>query len=176
MEILKDAGRDVHRNRLVICRCDCGGEFIARHSHVKNGNVKRCHVCRGIDAPAPPVAAVPAVAAPVPANTLPEPELETRTVEWYRAEIAVKDEALRKLDLQISDLTVVLAAEGVKPAGFDGDSVAKTFRETVSTAAVMRREKKRLENDLVSLQSKKPETLSPLQSIHQKAAMLRGSK
>lgn len=184
LQIISDAGRDAGRRRLVNCRCACGTAFVARLDNVKAGRVKRCPDCRHlpeIDRPTLELQPQPEPTSTVlPTNATPPADypLAVKTVEWYRQEIATKDEAIRKLDQQLSALTVLLAANGVQPGSFDQKSDAQQFRETVLTANTLRKEKKRLENELHALESVKAKlpVLSPMQSVMQRAASLRGQK
>jgi hypothetical protein len=91
-------------------------------------------------------------------------------------EIAARDAAVQKLDEQIADLSRLLAKEGVLPVGLDGDSAAKLFREVVTTANVLRKEKQRLEKELRDLSGQKAVTLNSAESVLARARNMRGAK
>jgi hypothetical protein len=90
------------------------------------------------------------------------------------AEIQARDAAILKLDEQIADLSRLLAAEGVLPTGLDGDSAAKLFREVVTTANVLRKEKQRLEKELRDLSGQKAVSLNSTESVLARVRKLRG--
>jgi hypothetical protein len=83
---------------------------------------------------------------------------------------------VQKLDEQIADLSRLLAKEGVLPVGLDGDSAAKLFREVVTTANVLRKEKQRLEKELRDLSGQKAVTLNSAESVLARARNMRGAK
>ena len=39
---IKDVGSDKEKNRLWLCKCDCGNEVIVKSSYLKNGHTKSC--------------------------------------------------------------------------------------------------------------------------------------
>lgn len=168
--------------RIAHCLCpDCGAPFAARWDHIKSGKVKRCPPCRGtaprVEAPAPSAPApLPTQSAPEAAKA--EPNLpEPMTPEWYKAEIASRAATLNTLMAQAGDLARLIESEGgVQPSNMDGKSAAALYRENVSTTAALRKEKRALEAELYAIEGRKEKTLSPIQSVMQRAAALRGKR
>jgi hypothetical protein len=191
LDILERVGQDKRRRALFRCRCVCGGEVVLRLDVARRQ--KTCGECASSETELTsseneltPVAPSPVPAAPIPtpappalpqANVPPTPGLPVRDAAYYLGELAANADALRKLDEQMADLSRLLAKEGVMPAGMDGDSAAKLYRETVTTATVLRKERKRLEKELRDLSSQKATPqLNAAQSVLARARNLRGAQ
>jgi len=162
--------------RIAHCLCpDCGAPFSARWDHVKCGKVKRCPACRGT---------APRVEAPAPAPPITEPVIHAQptepvaqTPEWYRAEIDWREKTLSTLMEQAGALARLIESEGgVQPSGMDGKSAAALYRENITTAAALRKDKRALEAELYAIEGRKEKTLSPIQSVMQRAAALKGKR
>jgi len=171
--IISRAGRTADGRALVLCRCDCGTEFMARRDYAKNGRVKRCPECRH----APAALIIDSESASAPPQTAPAPEQaeSARTPKVIQDELADNAAALKTMESDIVLLSRLLAKEGVQPAGIDGDSTAKRFRETITTANYARKERKRLEKELRDLSGQKAVTLNSSESVLARAR-LRGGK
>ncbi len=46
---IKDVGSDINKNRLWLCKCDCGNEVVVKGAYLKNGHTKSCG-CRKVAA------------------------------------------------------------------------------------------------------------------------------
>ncbi len=167
------AGRDAHKHVLVLCRCSCGREVTIRKDKV--AHQQTCGDCREVPVPALVAERPPLDCAPAP-QLAPLEAAPERTPIYLLGEIAARDAAVQKLDEQIADLSRLLAKEGVLPVGLDGDSAAKLFREVVTTANVLRKEKQRLEKELRDLSGQKAVTLNSAESVLARARNMRGAK
>ena len=152
LQILARVGKDAHRHVLVSCRCTCGRVVTIRKD--KAAHQQTCGAC-----------------APTTA-----PEQGARTSDVILAELSDNAAALLTMEKDIVLLSRQLAQEGVQPAGPDGDSTAKRFRETCTTAGIARKERKRLEKELRELSGQKAVTLSSTESVLARARNMRGGK
>jgi hypothetical protein len=173
LTIIARAGKDSSGHALFRCQCSCGREVTLRRWQANNkascGDcLPAAPVSQQAPAPVPQPTAIPDAPSTAVAGA------STRTPEYLVAEIQARDAAILKLDEQIADLSRLLAAEGVLPTGLDGDSAAKLFREVVTTANVLRKEKQRLEKELRDLSGQKAVSLNSTESVLARVRKLRG--
>jgi hypothetical protein len=100
MEILAEAGRNKHGQKLVRARCACGAVVTVREDSVKSGHTKSCNNCRRkpVNKLTPKV--TQEVASP----------FERGSVAWLDDQIKSKERAALAAEVRVKDLQAALAA------------------------------------------------------------------
>jgi hypothetical protein len=104
MDILADAGRNKHGQKLVRARCACGNVVTVCEYSVKNGNTKRCDSCRKNRVNIPVKKSAPEITQEVAS------EFERGSVEWLDDQIKSKERAALAAEVRVKTLQASLAA------------------------------------------------------------------
>jgi hypothetical protein len=104
MDIIAEAGRNKHGQKLVRARCACGIVVTVREDSVKSGHTKRCEACRKNHVSAPVKKTTPKITQEVAS------EFERGSVAWLDDQIRSKEQAARAAEVRVKDLQTSLAA------------------------------------------------------------------
>jgi hypothetical protein len=103
MDIIAEAGRNKHGQKLVRARCSCGNVVTVREDSIKSGNTKHCENCRK----RPSKKTTPKVSPQITREVA--SEFERGSVAWLDDQIKSKERAALAGEVRVKDLQASLA-------------------------------------------------------------------
>jgi hypothetical protein len=178
MEILTQAGRNKHGQRLVRAKCACGNEGTYLFNNIKRGRTKTCGHCGQPDRIAPtPTPAISNRTAPACAPTEPAPAPERGTPAWYQDQIAGKEAAALTLEKQANELEAEMKRVGITSWEPGTEPPDKLWNRATTTARKLRQEIARLKTEKDKAETgEKKDTRTQAEITRDKIAALRGQQ